>query len=144
MNVRPSALIVNDNKILCLKYLYNQTEVYNLPGGNLEFGEALKPALARELKEELNLNIEVGEMIAIAEIHLPEKSSLHLTFYCKIGDQTPVLNPKETSALAAEWVDIEKLVSMNLYPNIASKILSFFKNEDNKDVFLGEIKQAWF
>lgn len=56
------AFILENNKVLIAK----RSEAaklfpgyYELPGGKVEFGEKPESALARELKEELNADIEV-------------------------------------------------------------------------------------
>ena len=41
MIVRPAICIVENEKILTMRYRYGNTDVFNLPGGNLEFGTAL-------------------------------------------------------------------------------------------------------
>jgi 8-oxo-dGTP diphosphatase len=57
------AFIENNKKLLILKRNKNKKflpEYYELPGGRVEFGENEKEALKRELKEELDVNIDVG------------------------------------------------------------------------------------
>ncbi len=67
MKIRPSVIIVKDDKVLLLKYLYESTEVYAIPGGNLEFGESLSETVVRELKEELNLEVSLLDFCGTAE-----------------------------------------------------------------------------
>ena len=144
MKVRPSAIIIKDNKLLTLRYIYNENEIYAIPGGNLEFGEKLEDTLVRELEEELGLGIEVGGLIFLAEVHHSNKDTLHCIFESKIISGTPVLNPKETTALEACWIPFEQLENRNLYPNIKSQIIAFCLGDRNQNVFLGEIAQPWF
>ena len=47
-------IIVDDNKILCLK---NERNEWDLPGGKLNFKENIEECLIREVKEETNLSI---------------------------------------------------------------------------------------
>lgn len=47
-------IIVDDNKILCLK---NERNEWDLPGGKLNFKENIEECLKREVKEETNLSI---------------------------------------------------------------------------------------
>lgn len=49
--------------------LENQVVGYRPPGGEIEFGESSDGALARELAEELNQEVGVGETLAILENH---------------------------------------------------------------------------
>jgi ADP-ribose pyrophosphatase YjhB (NUDIX family) len=144
MKTRPSAIIMADNKILTLKYNYNGNLLYALPGGNLEFGEKLEVALKRELEEEIGLEIEVQDLLFLAEVHQPNKDTLHCVFNAKIVSGKPVLNPKETTALEICWLPIESMEAYNLYPNIKTQIKEHFVEDKDHQVFLGEITQPWF
>ena len=143
--VRPAILIIENQSILTMKYQYGGQDVYNLPGGNLELGEYLSEALAREMQEELGIEVTVGELIAVGEVFVKEKNkqTLHLLFSGEIKSGTPILNPKETSALAIRWLPIDELNSVNLYPNIAPTIQDYLAgNLSNK--YIGKIEQQWF
>lgn len=142
MNIRPSILIEKDNKILTLKYKYGNEDVYNLPGGNVEFGEGIKATLIREMEEELNLDVVVGEMVCSGEIHFPEKQTLHCIFEGTIIDGVPIINPKETKAIEVVWMPIAELTSINLYPSV-SKHLQNWLYDDKPPLFLGIIDQKW-
>ena len=145
MNIRPAILIIQDNKILTMQYRYGDTDVYNLPGGNVEFGETMSDTLAREMVEELNIEVTVNELIAIGEVFFPEKKkhTLHALFKGKIINGDPIINPAETSALAVKWLNINDLPNINLYPNITNTIVKYLNNQlDNP--YIGQINQQWF
>lgn len=145
MNIRPAILIIQDNKILTMQYRYGDADVFNLPGGNVEFGETMSDTLAREMGEELNLQVAVGEMITIGEVFFPEKKkhTLHAIFKGEIIEGEPTINPSETSALNIKWIDIQQLSNINLYPNISDSILKYLNNQlDNP--YIGQINQQWF
>ncbi|MCP9766728.1 NUDIX domain-containing protein [Lacihabitans sp. LS3-19] len=144
MNIRPCAIIVADNKMLTLKYNYNNTEIFAIPGGNLEFGERLEEALVRELEEELSLKITVDELLFVCEVHKNDKDTLHCIFTSDILSGTPKLNAKETSALEFKWQPIETLNIVNLYPNIGIEIQNKLLKNIESEVFLGEISQPWY
>jgi ADP-ribose pyrophosphatase YjhB (NUDIX family) len=118
--------------------------LYAIPGGNLEFGEKLEVALKRELEEEIGLEIEVQDLLFLAEVHQPNKDTLHCVFNAKIVSGKPVLNPKETTALQICWLPIENMGEYNLYPNIKTQIKEYFVEGKDHQVFLGEISQPWF
>ncbi len=145
MKIRPAIAIIENGKILTMHYKYGGQDVYNLPGGNLEFGESLTLALARELEEELGIKAEIGELMMIGEVHFPEpqKQTIHFVFEGKISEGTPMLNPEHTSALAIRWLGIEELATINLYPNI-TKSLKEYLSGTLSDKYIGKLDQNWF
>lgn len=145
MNIRPAILIIQDNKILTMQYRYGDADVYNLPGGNVEFGETMSDTLAREMVEELNIEVTVNELITIGEVFFPEnkKHTLHALFKGKIINGDPIINPAETSALAVKWLNINDLPNINLYPNITNTIVKYLNNQ-LENPYIGQINQQWF
>ena len=145
ITIRPAILIIKNKQILTMKYNYGGQEVYNLPGGNLELGEYLTDALAREMQEELGIEVSIGELILIGEVYFTErkKQTLHVLFEGEIKVGIPTLNPKETSALALKWLDINELESINLYPNLKQPILAYLTGKLS-DKYIGKIEQQWF
>jgi 8-oxo-dGTP diphosphatase len=58
------AVVVRDGKALIIKRAHEPRKgEWSLPGGLLELGESLADAAHREIKEETNLDIEVGPII---------------------------------------------------------------------------------
>lgn len=145
INIRPAVLIIENQQILTMQYQYGGQEVYNLPGGNLELGEHLSDALMREMHEELGIEVSIGEMILVGELYFEDrkKHTLHLLFEGKITVGVPTINPKETSALAIKWLDIDDLKKVNLYPNLSKAITDYIAGKLNNK-YIGKIDQQWF
>lgn len=147
MLVRPCLAIIQDNKILLLKYNYSGKDVYGLPGGNPEQDDTLEQTIMRELKEELNLEVTVEKLLLTGEVIFPEKnvSTLHCLFSGSIINGTPQINPAETSALEAVWVDADKIDSLNLYPNVGRELKELLTSEETRaNPYIGKIYQQWF
>ena len=142
MHIRPSIIIFENERLLTLKYNYGGTEVFALPGGNLEFGERMEEALKRELVEELGIEVDVADLKYIAEVHQEKKDTLHMVFLGKILKGVPIINPIETSAEAVAWVSIQDLDSIALYPNIVQDLKKI--DSVSSTQFLGEIQQPWY
>jgi len=68
-----------ENKILMV---HNKGSGWSLPGGAVEEGETLEQAVIREVKEETNLTIEAGEIVAVNEAMFKERGhhALFITF----------------------------------------------------------------
>jgi ADP-ribose pyrophosphatase YjhB (NUDIX family) len=63
-NLRVYGILINEKKQVLVSDEYIRGNYYTkFPGGGLEFGEGTRDCLKREFKEEMDLNVEVGEHI---------------------------------------------------------------------------------
>jgi len=60
--MRVRAIIIKDNKIILIQRVKPNETYWVFPGGGVDPGETKEDALAREIKEELGLGIEVKEL----------------------------------------------------------------------------------
>lgn len=144
MNVRPSAVVFQNDAILTLRYCYGEKEVFALPGGNPDPGECLTDALARELMEELGVEISVVDMLFCGEVIWPEvqKETLHMVFKAEIAKGVPTLNPVHTTALEIVWLPVGALAGMHLYPNTGKQIAGYY-NRTQQPAHIGIIDQPY-
>lgn len=77
-----AGVIYKNNKFLIAQRNLKKAQggLWEFPGGKVEEGESYENALAREIKEEFNANIEVNEYIGENIYHYPEKD-IRLLFY---------------------------------------------------------------
>ncbi len=57
--------------------------LWELPGGKIEFGEDIKPALIREVKEEVGLDVEVIRPIAVKANTQDDRHLIRISFLVK-------------------------------------------------------------
>ena len=63
-NIRVYGVLINEQKQVLVADEFIRGGYYTkFPGGGLEFGEGTRDCLKREIKEELNLEAEIGEYI---------------------------------------------------------------------------------
>ena len=62
-NIRVYGIYIQDDALLVTDEIRFGIEMTKLPGGGLKFGEGLGDGLKREWKEELNVDIEVGDIV---------------------------------------------------------------------------------
>lgn len=144
MRVRPSALIIERNCVLTMKYRYGDTDVYALPGGNPDPGESLSEVIVRELREELMIETEVDQLVLCGEVIGEDgrKDALHAIFMVHLVAGLPVLNPEHTSALSVEWLSLADLESKHLYPNVGQEIRAFMEGM-LPGAYVGKIDQPY-
>ena len=144
MRIRPAALIIENNHVLFLRYDYSGGSKFALPGGNVDAGETFPITIARECEEELGIEVEVGEMIAVGQVHATTDydACLHVIFEGDIVAGIPVLQAGETTANDLVWVPVDKIAELNIYPSMNDAILDFV-HTGKKGEYLGTIKQIW-
>ena len=108
-----AAVIHAEGKVFATQRGYGEyKDGWEFPGGKIEVGETPEDAVRREIREELDTDISVEELIDTIEYDYP---NFHLSmdcFWCEIvcGD----LNLKEHEA--ARWLDKESLYSVDWLP----------------------------
>ncbi|KAK8838161.1 hypothetical protein M9Y10_035577 [Tritrichomonas musculus] len=108
-----AAIIQHNGKILATQRGYGEfKDGWEFPGGKLEPGENSVEALKREIKEELDTDIEVGDLLDTIEYDYPK---FHLSmdcYLCTLKSNNIVLKEHE----ASKWLSIDDIDSINWLP----------------------------
>ena len=108
-----AAIIIKEGKVFATQRGYGEWQGWwEFPGGKIEPGECPQDALKREIKEELDAEIEVGDLLETVQWDYP---TFHLTMHCYICTLTSEsmhLNEHEASA----WLTKETLDSVKWLP----------------------------
>ena len=119
IGVGVGALIQNEQGEILLalrsQQAKNERGTWEIPGGAVEFGETLKQALQREIREEIGIEIEVGELLHVCDHILTEEGQhwVSPTFICQIKSGTPtIMEPQKCDAL--QWFTPEAALKLQL------------------------------
>lgn len=108
-----AGIIKDGDKIFATQRGYGDfKDGWEFPGGKMESGETCEQALARELKEELAIDVNVGKFLCTVDYDYP---TFHLTmhcFYCSVvGGELTLLEHE-----AAKWLKMTELHSVDWLP----------------------------
>ena len=108
-----AAVIRKDNRIFATERGYGEfKDKWEFPGGKIESGESGPEALKREIREELDTTIEVGDYIDTIEYDYP---TFHLSmecYWCTVVEGKLTLLEHEN----ALWLDRDSLLSVEWLP----------------------------
>jgi 8-oxo-dGTP diphosphatase len=111
-----AALIIEQGKLLVTQRMKDSSRglLWEFPGGKVEEGEDPRGALRRELKEELDVEVEVGKLFDAVFYSYPEYPLLLLIYRCRVekGSLKPIgchdlrwVTPRELEELAMPPAD---------------------------------------
>ena len=123
-----AAVIYKDHKIFATQRGSGAfKDGWEFPGGKIEPGETSRQALVREIQEELDTEIKVGDFIDTVEYDYP---TFHLSmdcYWCEIIQGNLELKEHE----AARWLAREELFSVDWLPadvDLIEKIAKLMEN----------------
>ena len=123
--IRVVAVIKNENKIFASARGYGEFKgQWEFPGGKIEAGETPQEALVREIKEELETTIQVGDLIDTIEYDYP---TFHLSMDCYWCDVVEG-ELKLLEAESARWLSKEELYDVKWLPADILLIEKIMKN----------------
>jgi len=131
-------IIDNDNVILLYRRRLENNQLisyYALPGGGLEPNESLEECTRREIKEELNLDIEIKELLGTFIDHNNES----FIYNTKIigghlqlgGEEQKINNPQNYYEI--KKVPLSELAKINLYEENRNFIKKAMKEGKNNE-----------
>ena len=128
-----AAIIIRNGEVFATQRGYGEWKGWwEFPGGKIEPGECPQEALRREIKEELDADIAVGELLDTVEW---DYTNFHLTMHCYVCSlESESLNLNEHSDSA--WLTKETLDSVKWLPadlvlleKISKKLYSIASSE---------------
>ena len=108
-----AAVIIRDGAVYATERGYGPwKDWWEFPGGKIEAGETAQEALTREIREELDTEISVGEKLADIEYDYPEFHLSMSCWLCTVVRGSLVLKEHES----ARWLRREELDEVRWLP----------------------------
>lgn len=108
-----AAIIKDENKIFATQRGYGEFKGgWEFPGGKIEEGETKEEALIREIKEELDTEIQVGEYVYTVEYDYPNFHLKMDCYFCTILSGNLTLKEHDDG----KWLTKETLDTVDWLP----------------------------
>jgi len=134
IRIAARAVILHKKRLLLTRCECQGHTYYIAPGGGQEERETLAQTVARECREEIGVEVEVGRLLFVRDYIPPEKGFSYLSherhqvehfFECRLPDDyrpTEGLVP-DSNQVAVEWLDLEALSKVEVYPSWLPEVL---------------------
>lgn len=141
-NFRVACVLEYNNKIILHKGIHD--DFWNLVGGRIKAGEDSLSALKREMKEELNLNIEDAKLINVSENFFnydnKDYHEIMFVYYCKL-DACEFADRQDfcaldNSTIIYHWYTRDEIKDLNCKPVAIYKLI----HQDINEISHGLIK----
>ena len=86
-------------------------EMWELPGGKVERGEFFADALVREIKEETNLDVKIGDFCEAVQNDYSHKRTVQLMMYLINVEGEVKISDEHTEFM---WASIEKMKTLEI------------------------------
>jgi len=114
-SIEVAAAIIHDDegRIFATQRGYGEWKDYwEFPGGKIEPGETPEEALHREIREELDTEIDIERLVRTVEYDYPKFHLIMHCYWCRVASGNLTLKEHES----ARWLSKSDLLSVNWLP----------------------------
>jgi mutator protein MutT len=136
LRVRPTGVLIENERLLVVKQWVTATRSWSLPGGKLEPEESIEQCLIREVREETGLDIKVKELLYVTDRFFADIHIVHMSFLVERTGEKPGVfewnhddpNPTKSSTNLREirMVPVEDLSSYGFPPKYCQLVKDNF------------------
>ena len=142
------AIIIADECLLTIKNQDEEGFWYILPGGGQHPGETLTDALQRECREELSVDVNVGDLVCMREYigrnhefaHDADVHQIEFMFACSLHDGAQVGTGEQPDQwqVGFEWIPLDRLENYRFYPKTLRRLLAEYRRSQHP-IYLGDV-----
>ena len=114
--VRATALIVKDNRLLVVE----DEDVFYTIGGAIQVNERTEDAVVREVREELGVKAQAGQLAFVVENRFEQDGvyyhNIEFHYLVDLLEDAPLTMQEDEKTQPCEWIDLDKLKGINLVP----------------------------
>ena len=114
--VRATALILQNGKLLAIK---DKGKYYTI-GGAIQVNERTEDAVVREVKEELGVRAQAGQLAFVVENRFEQDGvsyhNIEFHYLVDLLDDAPLTMQEDEKMLPCEWIDLDELEDFQLVP----------------------------
>ncbi|CKH93457.1 mutT/nudix family protein [Streptococcus pneumoniae] len=114
--VRATALIVQNHKLLVTK----DKDKYYTIGGAIQVNESTEGAVVREVREELGVKAQAGQLAFVVENHFEQDGvyyhNIEFHYLVDLLEDAPLTMQEDEKRQSCEWIDLDKLQNIQLVP----------------------------
>ena len=114
--VRAAALILQNGKLLVTK---DKGKYYTI-GGAIQVNESTEDAVVREVKEELGVRAQAGQLAFVVENRFEEDGvywhNIEFHYLVDLLEEAPLTMQEDVKRQPCEWIDLDKLEEFQLVP----------------------------
>jgi ADP-ribose pyrophosphatase YjhB (NUDIX family) len=126
--VRVTGILIEEERLLLVKQIVDDSRSWSLPGGTLEIGETLEECIVREMKEETGLNVEIEKLLYLCDRIDNERHVVHITFKLKkVGGMLELGYEPEDFANPITGIEMVPINELDRY-GFSEKFIYLLKN----------------
>ena len=114
--VRATALIVEEGKLLVVE---DEDGFYTI-GGAIQVGERTEEAVIREVKEELGVKAQAGQLAFVVENRFEEDDvnyhNIEFHYLVNLLEDAPLTMQEDEKTQPCAWIDLDQLQNIQLVP----------------------------
>jgi ADP-ribose pyrophosphatase YjhB (NUDIX family) len=116
--VAQKAVIIKDGNVLLVRDPREEKEIWELPGGRLNVGEDPKEGLAREIFEELGVDVDVHDVLHVEQFLQGSEgnNTLMIAYRASLSEPEAVLLPDSKEIAEVRFVPVNEVLDLNLFP----------------------------